>query len=134
MGTLEAKGEVKMLGNLEDAVSYSNYMGGVRPSVGEDIGNKYAYAKYSAWRKEREARVKAEALLDRFVDVYGETALRGSMIADGRALWRDYYEWTGDHMILTDEGWERGEVKESYLASGDSDAIIDEVNAPVESL
>jgi hypothetical protein len=70
-------------------------------------------------------------LLDRFVEVYGEVPLRGSMQEPGMQLWRDYYAWTGDHMILSDEGWEPGEVKQSYLNEYGPDAILDEVNAPL---
>jgi hypothetical protein len=48
----------------------------------------------------------------------------------------EYWELTGDHMILTDEGWESGDVKQSYLDEWAknpewSDPILDEVNAPV---
>ncbi|HXF12252.1 MAG TPA: hypothetical protein VN517_03805 [Terriglobales bacterium] len=68
-------------------------------------------------------------LLDRFVELYGEVPLAGTMIAPGHQLWRDYYEFCGDHMIRTDEGWEPGEVKQPYMDS-DPDAILDEVNAP----
>jgi hypothetical protein len=79
-------------------------------------------------------RPMIEDLLDRFVEVYGEVPLRGSMIEPGLRLWRDYYEWTGDHMFLTDEGWEPGEVKQSYLdhlepGEPASSVILDEVNA-----
>jgi hypothetical protein len=80
---------------------------------------------------------RAENLLDRFAEVYGEVPLEGAMIAPGNELWRDYYEWTGDHMILTDEGWEPGELKQEFIDSleGDEtidDIILDEVNAPEE--
>ena len=44
---------------------------------------------------------------------------------------RRYFLLTGDHMILTDEGWEPGEAKQSYLDAGDADAIQDEINIPV---
>lgn len=76
------------------------------------------------------------SLLERFVDLYGEVPLEGSMIDPDLQpllqLWHDYYEWTGDHMILTDEGWEPGEAKQSYVDAGDADAILDELNAPKE--
>jgi hypothetical protein len=79
----------------------------------------------------------AESLIDGFVNVYGEFHLTRNTIAPGMKLWRDYYEWTGDHMILTDEGWEPGEQKQSYIDQAASegcdlgDFIQDEVNAPV---
>jgi hypothetical protein len=78
----------------------------------------------------------AERLLSEFADVYAEVPLRGSMIAPGYKLWRDYHEWTGCHMILTDHGWENGAEKASYeeMASAEelplSCYIHDEVNAP----
>jgi hypothetical protein len=71
-------------------------------------------------------------LLRRFAEVYGEVPLEGAMVEPGVELWHDYLEFSGDHMILTDEGWEPGEVKQSYLdaADGDESVILDEVNAP----
>lgn len=42
--------------------------------------------------------------------------------------WRDYYLFTGEHMILTDEGWEPGDCKESLME--DEAEILDEINAP----
>lgn len=74
-------------------------------------------------------KITPMGLLERFVDLYGETPLAGAMIEPGRKLWRDYYEFMGEHMILTDEGWEPGEVKQSYLDEIGPDAILDEVNA-----
>lgn len=68
-------------------------------------------------------------LLERFIELYGEVPLEGSMVEPGYQLWHDYYGFSGDHMVLTDEGWEPGEVKQSYL-DVDPDAILDEVNAP----
>ena len=43
---------------------------------------------------------------------------------------RDFYLLTGDHMILTDEGWESGEAKDNVIEQFGNDAIYDEVNAP----
>jgi hypothetical protein len=59
------------------------------------------------------------------------THLDDSQPPDGR-WWRDYFVLTGDHMILTDEGWESGDSKESYADAPDS--ILDEVNAPETTL
>lgn len=48
--------------------------------------------------------------------------------------WREYFLLTGEHMILTDEGWESASVKESYereaAEHGESWKPLDEVNAP----
>jgi hypothetical protein len=43
----------------------------------------------------------------------------------------DYYELTGIHMILTDEGWVSGDSKQSLIDEYGEDAILDEVNIPV---
>lgn len=50
--------------------------------------------------------------------------------------WKRYFLYSGDHMILTEEGWEPGEGKESYIEQAKEDemdlseVIFDEVNAP----
>lgn len=46
--------------------------------------------------------------------------------------YRDFYLLTGDHMVRTDEGWEDGDGKQTYIDSGDEDAILEEVNAPAK--
>lgn len=49
---------------------------------------------------------------------------------------REYFILTGAHMILTDEGWQSGEVKEELAKEAQengedvSDWVLDEVNAP----
>ena len=52
-----------------------------------------------------------------------------------RDWWKNYYQLTGKHMILTEEGWEDGSAKQTYIDSlepneGIADVILDEVNAP----
>jgi hypothetical protein len=75
-----------------------------------------------------------KVLLERFVDLYGETPLEGSMIAPGLVLWRDYWKYSGQHMILTDDGWEPADIAlpiyAENLDDGEdlSDVIQDEVN------
>jgi hypothetical protein len=77
---------------------------------------------------------RAEELLEKFVDLYGEVPLSGSMIQPGLKLWRDYWIYSTQHMILTDEGWEPGDdaldVYMENLEPGDSikDIVHDEVN------
>lgn len=44
--------------------------------------------------------------------------------------WRDYFLVTGKHAILSEEGWEPGENKASYLADDPKWKPMDEVNAP----
>jgi hypothetical protein len=44
--------------------------------------------------------------------------------------WKDYFALTGDHMILTDEGWESGAGKAAYIAEDADWKPLDEVNAP----
>lgn len=72
---------------------------------------------------------KAMILLDRITS-------RVEIVPGDPTFWRDYYSFTGRHMIMTDEGWEPGECKtellEEYRADGESEdtIILDEVNAP----
>lgn len=44
---------------------------------------------------------------------------------------RDYFELTGEWMVLTDEGWQPGTEKNGLIAEYGPDVILDEVNAPV---
>lgn len=69
----------------------------------------------------------AHALLDRAAE----------RLCDDRApdatWWRELFVLTGQHMILTDEGWEPGENKQTYIEEWAknpewSDPILDEVN------
>jgi hypothetical protein len=54
----------------------------------------------------------------------------------GTDYWRRYYALTGQHMILTEEGWESGQSKQTYIEQAYEDqcpineVILDEVNAP----
>ena len=68
---------------------------------------------------------KAMDLLDRVVSA--ETP------APDPKWFREYFLLTGQHMICTEEGWEDGSAKQSYIDSNDGDAsiILDEVNAPL---
>lgn len=93
------------------------------------MGAAHRDAFMAAMQRLPEHAKKAVELLDKFVEVYGETPLGGSMIEPGLKLWRDYYEWTGDHMVLTEEGWERAKDIE---ASDEEIEIFDEVNAPAK--
>ena len=66
-------------------------------------------------------------LLERVVEVLEDTP--------DKAWWREYFLLTGRHMILTDEGWEPGSCKKSYLDDWQENPdfgnpILDEVNAP----
>lgn len=46
-------------------------------------------------------------------------------------LWLEqYYSLTGAHMIMTEEGWEPGEYRQSYVNEGGEEAILAEINAP----
>jgi hypothetical protein len=70
---------------------------------------------------------KAMDLLDR----------AAAQLADARApdatWWKEYFLLTGEHMVLTDEGWEPGEVVPSYLEEDATWMPLDEVNAPDSS-
>jgi hypothetical protein len=70
----------------------------------------------------------AEDLLERFVDLYGEIPVSGSSIKTARKLWRDYWEYSGEHMIMLDEGWISAIDRGMYTP----EEILDEVNAPKE--
>lgn len=43
---------------------------------------------------------------------------------------KEYFLLSGEHMILTEDGWEPGSGKESYPDDGLSPELLDEVNAP----
>ena len=45
-----------------------------------------------------------------------------------------YFRLTGEHRILTEEGWQPGEVKASVLADWGEEAVLDEVNAPASAI
>jgi hypothetical protein len=65
---------------------------------------------------------KAMNLLDRAAEAHE---------AAPDAQWfKEYFLLGGQHMILTDEGWESGEAKEYYLADDPDWEPLDEVNAP----
>jgi hypothetical protein len=70
----------------------------------------------------------AEELLERLVDLYGEIPVSGHSIKEARKLWRDYWEYSGEHMIMLDEGWISAAEKDMY----DPEEILDEINAPKE--
>ena len=47
--------------------------------------------------------------------------------------WKEFFQLTGTHMILTEEGWEDGEAKASYLKDDPEWKPLDEVCAPAPS-
>lgn len=102
-----------------EATRFSRFLGDVKPRATE-TGRWVTYSDYK----------NVAELLEAFVEVYSEAPLEGSMVEPGEKAWRRYYELSGQHMILTDEGWEPGESKASYIANGFADWILDEVNAP----
>jgi hypothetical protein len=75
---------------------------------------------------------RASDLLERFVEMYGEVALTPTMIQSDPNLWYDYYKHSGQHMILTDEGWEPGDALEIiYMKQLNGEDISDIVHAEV---
>jgi hypothetical protein len=70
---------------------------------------------------------KAMDLLTRAADYFSEDA-------PDREWFHDLYLLTGEHMILTDEGWCSADCKESLLKDYPHEKydniILDEVNAP----
>lgn len=63
----------------------------------------------------------AKKLLKRACDLLDE-----SDTSADRVFWRDYYAYTGQHMIQTDEGWAPGAERITY----DDADILCEVNGP----
>lgn len=47
--------------------------------------------------------------------------------------YRDYFTVTGQHVILTDEGWEPADMKASHLEFDPKWEPLDELNAPTRS-
>lgn len=44
--------------------------------------------------------------------------------------YRDYFTLTGDHMVLTDEGWVPAEMNTREYTGYDPAEVLDEINAP----
>lgn len=47
-----------------------------------------------------------------------------------RTWWKEYLELTGEHWVLTEEGWEPGYVVSSYKEEDPEWKPLDEINAP----
>lgn len=105
---------------MSAAIRFSLFPDGLRPAPN---GRWIKYLDYEALLE----------LLEGFADLYGEVPLMGEMIAHGHPLWKRYHALSGDHMIMTDEGWEPGEAKASYLEEYGAASILDEVNMPSAS-
>ena len=83
------------------------------------------------------ARIKAESRLVTATDLLERivSSINDRPVGD-TSWWRDFFLFTGQHMILTNEGWESGESRQSYIdmatkdGYGIADLILDEVNAP----
>jgi len=70
-----------------------------------------------------EQAIETRALLEVAVDYFCES--ESVPIND---FFKRYYLLTGEHMILTDEGWTEGSMKEEFIR--DEYEILDEVNPP----
>ena len=74
----------------------------------------------------------AMGLLDRAMEL-----LCDAPVTNDPNLWRDYYAFTGEHVILTDEGWDSGDNKQAYIEQAErdgiplSDLILGELNTPL---
>jgi len=67
------------------------------------------------------------AAIDVAADLVGEKA--------PDATWfREYYEITGDHMVLTEDGWIPAEFNTREITGEDPAEVIEEVNAPTASI
>ncbi len=58
-----------------------------------------------------------------------ERAVATEMSAPDKTWFQEYFSLTGEHMILTDEGWETGGAREIYQPG----EVLDEINAPVRN-
>jgi hypothetical protein len=118
----------------EDEAEAARYVEAFAPT--ENNLRVIAAESMSYKRQLAQSTVKLEGIIDQFVNVYGEVAVPSILMKEAAQLWREYYEWSGNHMILTEEGWEPGDAKESYTALAleedrdISNYITDEVNAP----
>ena len=67
----------------------------------------------------------------------GEATEQDDLMAPNTTWFRRYYELSGQHMILTEDGWEHGSSKPTYIEQAKADGvpinevILDEVNAPI---
>lgn len=73
--------------------------------------------------------LEATSLLERFFDAFGE-----NVISDDLNLNKNYLQWHsrlfGSHWIRTDEGWEPGSAKASYIQYFGEDSILEEIGNP----
>jgi len=64
-----------------------------------------------------------ESLAHRAAEFFGSTETS----APDYRWWKDYFSLTGEHMILTENGWEDISAKEEYLKNDPSWEPLDEV-------
>ena len=50
--------------------------------------------------------------------------------APDKTWWREYFTLSGDHWVLTDEGWVPGEMNTREVCGDEPAEVLDEVNAP----
>ena len=67
---------------------------------------------------------KLSAAMD-LLNEAAETFSDREVPAPNHTWWKRYFELVGAHMVLTEEGWEPGDVKEDVLANDGE--ILDEV-------
>lgn len=73
--------------------------------------------------KDAETLGALEVALDVACDIFNERA--------PDAKWfRDYFSLTGDHWVLTEEGWIPAEMNTREATGSDPVEVLDEVNAP----
>lgn len=77
---------------------------------------------------------KLHALLSGYRDLVDRASehFEAGETAPDETWYRDLFELTGDHMILTEEGWVPGSLKQQYLDQYGIYALRGEVNAPGE--
>jgi hypothetical protein len=83
---------------------------------------KLAYMIRESKQPDADKAKRASQLLENLVEFVDEEA-------PDPFWWRDYFVLTGEHMVLTEEGWEPGECKAAYLDDDPKWEPLDEVNA-----
>jgi hypothetical protein len=74
--------------------------------------------------------IRAVDLLDRAVQLISDPSKTRD---EDPTFWRDYFAFSGLHMICIEEGrWESGESKAQLIEDYGIECILDEVNPPEE--
>lgn len=112
----------------EDLADYRDFMYAMRDASPTEKLREY-FSNEAAYAEKRLQRVKSGTSLEECHDKAMsllERAIATEMPAPDETWFQEYFALTGEHMILTDEGWTTGRDKAAFPA----DEILAEVNAP----